>query len=205
MECRCSPRFVLDPQTACWRRVECGCRLERRLSRRIALDPQTGCWLYNGPLGTNGYKQVSYQNKNYLIHRLAAFLWMEFDLDSELEVIHRCNVHCCFNPEHLFIGTARDNQRDTAAKRRCRNSKKTHCSKGHPLSGSNVHVITDGIHFHRRCLTCNPRAPYRTSSLERKMLEGEFYKRDLPALLVSAEQCLPDDDAITRFMQTVNR
>lgn len=173
--------------------------LERRLIRCIALDLKTGCWRYNGPLGTNGYKQVWYQTKNYLIHRLAAFLWMGFDLDSELKVIHRCNVPCCFNPQHLFIGTTLDKSHDTAKKMRSRNSKKSYCSKGHPLSGSNVDVTTDGVHTHRRCLTCHPTGRRWPSH------GGTLCRQDLAALAVPAEQCLPDDEAIDRFTKTINR
>jgi hypothetical protein len=53
-----------------------------------------------------------------LVHRLAAFIWLEFDLASDLMVLHRCDNRRCFNPEHLFTGTHQDNMDDMWSKGR---------------------------------------------------------------------------------------
>lgn len=56
--------------------------------------------------------------KKRLVHRIAAAIWLGFDLESDLQVNHHCDNPPCFNPEHLFIGTQKDNLRDMDAKGR---------------------------------------------------------------------------------------
>jgi hypothetical protein len=58
--------------------------------------------------------------RNVRVHRVAAHLWLDFDLDSPLCVLHRCDVPRCFNPEHLFVGTQKDNTNDMIVKGRAR-------------------------------------------------------------------------------------
>src|SRR6185436_9566237 len=58
------------------------------------------------------------RERRVYVHRLAAHLFLGFDLDSPLFVLHYCDTPRCFRPEHLFTGTAQDNIRDCIAKGR---------------------------------------------------------------------------------------
>jgi hypothetical protein len=105
------------------------------LINQMRYDAVTGCWNFTGCLTSAGYGYVSYKSHKVTVHRLAAHLWLRFDLDSDLCVLHRCDNKVCFNPKHLFIGTKADNAQDAIAKGlvpQC--VKKALCRLGHPIT-----------------------------------------------------------------------
>jgi len=80
------------------------------MSREIT---DSGCWLYT--MSRRGkYGQISYRHKQYSVHRLSAHIYLGLDLNSELQVNHKTNCphKHCFNPDHLYIGTQKDNMND---------------------------------------------------------------------------------------------
>lgn len=71
---------------------------------------------------------------------------------------HRCDVPLCINPTHLFIGTMKDNIRDSRSKNRHHEAKKDYCDHGHPLFGENLYIskqtAAKGHSIRRACKTC---------------------------------------------------
>jgi len=67
-----------------------------------------------------------------------------------LEIDHLCRNRSCVNPDHMEAVTHRVNslRSDNPMARWAR---RTHCGKGHPLSGDNLMLRSDGG---RRCRTC---------------------------------------------------
>jgi hypothetical protein len=68
-------------------------------------------------------------------------------IPDALLVCHHCDNPLCVKTEpdeqwpegHLFLGTHSDNMVDSAQKGRHRESRKTHCPRGHSLSGNNLY------------------------------------------------------------------
>jgi hypothetical protein len=75
-----------------------------------------GCWLYLGSSNrANGYGQIWFKGKRTHVHRLSAHAHLGLDLsDGSKYALHKpeCPNRTCWNPEHLYVGTAKDNYRD---------------------------------------------------------------------------------------------
>jgi len=125
---------------------------------RLVRDVDTDCWLFSGSLNSDGYGNVRIggrKGKTVKTHRLA---WEEFfgPIPDGLRVCHRCDVPSCCNPDHLFLGTQRDNVTDMVSKGRFRgraslNAVKTHCPSGHEYTPENTYLYR-GM---RSCKTCS--------------------------------------------------
>ena len=89
--------------------------LKQRLDHRSIRDPKTGCILWTGSRTTNGYGGLNYRGRHLQAHR-ASWLAHRGPIPTGLLVCHRCDVRPCINPDHLFLGTQKDNMVDKAAK-----------------------------------------------------------------------------------------
>lgn len=97
---------------------------EARIFEHYRVDLSTGCWGWTGSRDSHGYGRLAIKGKRWRVHRLAAVLWLGFNDDPDLKVCHRCDNPPCFNPAHLFIGTALDNMRDKCQKGRQANDRR---------------------------------------------------------------------------------
>lgn len=78
------------------------------------------CWLWKGCVNTTGYGMVNWAGKkNIVAHRLVWKL-TNGQIPDGLQVLHRCDITRCVNPQHLFLGTIQDNAADRVAKGRTR-------------------------------------------------------------------------------------
>lgn len=77
----------------------------------------TGCWEWNGPRMTLDYGRVGRGGARVLAHRLAYETWVG-PIPEGLVVRHRCDNPPCINPNHLEIGTQKDNVHDMHSRNR---------------------------------------------------------------------------------------
>lgn len=81
------------------------------------LDKTDTCWLWLGDINGNGYGRLQYMNKRMLAHRVS-YLLHYGKFNKNMYICHKCDNPKCVNPDHLFLGTQKDNMSDCSNKKR---------------------------------------------------------------------------------------
>ncbi len=90
---------------------------EERFWKYVDKKSNNECWNWTGTCNTNHYGELSVYGKCVRTHR---FSWeIHFGkIPNGLFVCHTCDNPKCANPEHLFLGTYKDNSDDKVKKNR---------------------------------------------------------------------------------------
>lgn len=78
---------------------------------------EDGCWLWQGTLLRQGYGCFKISGQMFKAHRLA-YQYTSGPIPEGLLICHKCDNPRCVHPDHLFLGTHKDNMADMSAKGR---------------------------------------------------------------------------------------
>lgn len=80
--------------------------------KRCIVNIKTNCWEWQGYVNKQGYGTMSYHGTSgKLVHRVV-YKAIIGDIPDNLIIRHKCDNKKCCNPDHLEIGTQKDNAND---------------------------------------------------------------------------------------------
>lgn len=101
-----------------WKQGSEFCSIKCRILGKIE-KKENKCWIWKGAKSGDGYGAIKVNGKQTSIHRQSYKEFIGYIPDG-LCICHKCDEPLCCNPEHLFLGTHKQNTKDSVKKNRAR-------------------------------------------------------------------------------------
>ena len=135
------------------------CSKSCKIKSKIEIDKKTGCWDWKGA-SNNRYGKMRWEKKWISSHRVS---YTEFvgEIPDGKVVCHKCDNKKCCNPEHLWVGTQKENVRDAIEKGRHHVRDKNPFVKFTEDQLKEMRLLgKEGLSIQRVCRIFNCTAPY---------------------------------------------
>jgi len=112
------------------------------------------CWNWMGHTDPDGYGTIKMLRHGKYVTKLAhkvSFALHRQKIPRGMQIDHLCHNRRCVRPDHLELVSGRENNSRSNSPSAL-NAKKTHCIRGHELSGPNCYITRMG---HRSCKLCD--------------------------------------------------
>lgn len=123
-KCVCGKEVITDIYSLkVGKKKSCGCQKklyfinkfgspQNRFLKKV-LKKEDGCWEWIGCIAPNGYGScgMGYVFPEQRAHRCSFRLFVG-EIPNNLWVLHKCDNKKCVNPDHLYLGTVKDNVKD---------------------------------------------------------------------------------------------
>lgn len=83
----------------------------------VMYDELGKCWEWTFRLSVKGYGQIHYKGRTRMCHRVS-YEDKYGEIPKGIFCLHKCDNRKCVNPNHLFLGTHKDNMIDMKNKNR---------------------------------------------------------------------------------------
>ncbi len=110
-----------------------------RFWEKVNKKAKNGCWEWTACLNDAGYGKFCVSERRLLAHRVSLFL-TGVHLPLNLVADHKCRNRKCVNPQHLRLVSIKANALENSISPVAQNAGKTHCDRGHLLSGKNLYI-----------------------------------------------------------------
>lgn len=93
-------------------------RFWKKVDKNGPVHPIHGqCWVWLGSTSHNGYGQFMINHSGIRPHRYSYEVHVG-PIPNGLDIMHKCDNRLCVNPDHLGVGTKKDNITDKVSKGR---------------------------------------------------------------------------------------